>query len=704
MKKTILLFSLITLAVFKTFSQNVAINTDGSQPAASAMLDISSTSKGLLIPRMNSAQRAAIANPATGLLVWQTDSSPGFYYFNGSSWVSLSGGASPGPLNGWTTTGNAGTDSTANFVGTLDSKPLIGKVNGEQVFRFSEKMAVTLAGYQAGKLNTGNYNTFLGYQAGFGNTSGDGNLFLGYLSGKMNNTGRQNIFMGNYSGLNNSTGSYNQFTGFQAGQQNTSGTENLFQGYQSGQGNTIGIKNHFIGMYSGNTNISGSFNHFDGYKAGAFNKTGHNNHFSGYFAGFHNEADLNQFIGNNAGYENTSGSFNLFIGNAAGYSNTTASYNHFIGYSAGRNNTTGSRNYFNGLLAGYKNTTASDNHFSGIQAGYTNSTGHENFFTGYKAGFANTTGFKNYFTGYQAGYSNTTGSLNYSSGHKAGYSNTIGMGNHFSGFEAGYSTTVGEENYFSGYHAGYSNVYGNKNTYVGNLAGALSSSIASGNVFLGYLAGYNEMQNNRLHISNGSGSTSLIYGEFDNEMARINGRLEITNPGAYDEPSLTITRTGLGIIKFENPLESGDWNLTAYNDGSSMGSRLYFNGANRTPFTLVGNGNAILAGSLTQNSDLRLKKDIRPLKNMLKKIMNVSGYTYNWIDSSRDNSLQIGFIAQELEKELPQLVQTDEKGMKSIAYSNITPVLLEAIKEQQLMIEGLRKEMDDLKKTITPMK
>jgi hypothetical protein len=61
-----------------------------STPDASAQLDISSSSKGLLTPRMTSAQRTSISNPATGLLVFQTDGISGFYYYNGSSWTNLS--------------------------------------------------------------------------------------------------------------------------------------------------------------------------------------------------------------------------------------------------------------------------------------------------------------------------------------------------------------------------------------------------------------------------------------------------------------------------------------------------------------------------------------------------------------------------------------------------------------------------------------
>lgn len=85
MKKSILFVALLLTGVSN--AQNVGINTNGATPDPSAILDVSSSSKGLLTPRMTQSERNAISSPATGLLIYQTDNTPGFYYYDGTSWV-----------------------------------------------------------------------------------------------------------------------------------------------------------------------------------------------------------------------------------------------------------------------------------------------------------------------------------------------------------------------------------------------------------------------------------------------------------------------------------------------------------------------------------------------------------------------------------------------------------------------------------------
>lgn len=89
MKKLFVLFILGYMIAQNTFGQGVAINTTGARPDSSAMLDVSDTSKGILIPRMTMAQRNLIPSPANSLLIFQTDQDSGYYYYNApsSTWL-----------------------------------------------------------------------------------------------------------------------------------------------------------------------------------------------------------------------------------------------------------------------------------------------------------------------------------------------------------------------------------------------------------------------------------------------------------------------------------------------------------------------------------------------------------------------------------------------------------------------------------------
>jgi uncharacterized protein (TIGR02145 family) len=88
MKKLSFLLALFLFCSLSIFPQ-VGVNTDGTTPDESALLDVKSSLKGMLIPRMTSIQRNNISSPATGLLIYQTDVPSGFYYYNGTKWIGL---------------------------------------------------------------------------------------------------------------------------------------------------------------------------------------------------------------------------------------------------------------------------------------------------------------------------------------------------------------------------------------------------------------------------------------------------------------------------------------------------------------------------------------------------------------------------------------------------------------------------------------
>ena len=102
----------------------------------------------------------------------------------------------------------------------------------------------------------------------------------------------------------------------------------------------------------------------------------------------------------------------------------------------------------------------------------------------------------------------------------------------------------------------------------------------------------------------------------------------------------------------------------------------------------------LTAISVTQTSDKRYKKNIVPLTGSLGKLSQVEGVSYDmrrvkFPEMGFSKEKQIGFIAQDLEKIYPELVRTDKGGFKSVAYSSMTPILVEAIKELNLKIESL---------------
>ena len=92
MKLYLLLFSMLFFINLNNYAQ-IAIGAGTPTPAASAMLDVQSTNSGVLIPRLTTAQRTAIVSPATSLMVYQTDGTAGFYYFDGSIWQLLATGS-----------------------------------------------------------------------------------------------------------------------------------------------------------------------------------------------------------------------------------------------------------------------------------------------------------------------------------------------------------------------------------------------------------------------------------------------------------------------------------------------------------------------------------------------------------------------------------------------------------------------------------
>jgi hypothetical protein len=125
--------------------------------------------------------------------------------------------------------------------------------------------------------------------------------------------------------------------------------------------------------------------------------------------------------------------------------------------------------------------------------------------------------------------------------------------------------------------------------------------------------------------------------------------------------------------------------------------------------TIFSNGNLSVAGSMTAtaftcSSDARLKKNIVPIASSFSNLFALNGYTYNWKERQSNQKLQSGFLAQDVQKLLSHLVKSDEKGMLSINYLGILPYMLAAMQEMKkenetakIMNEELKQKYDSLK-------
>lgn len=542
MKSTIA--AMIVAMMIPLFLQGqVGINTDGSSPENSAMLDIKSTTRGLLIPRMTEAQRIAIANPATGLVVFQTNNSVGFYYFTGADWQWLneqkvSGAGNDGQVAFWFD--YLALDGDDNLFWDNTNKRLgLGTTTPDQQLELTGnlKLPATTAStgiIYAGSLpilhNFGTMNNFLGQRTGnltlsgasynnavgdsalFSITSGDKNVAIGQgaLKSLTSSTGNVAIGYGAGRSLTESSG-YNTIIGFQAGIK-TAIDRNTFIGCEAGFMNTTGKYNTFIGHQSGYRNTISNNCIAIGYRA-LNSQTGRQD----------NPEPDNIAIG----YESllncnptsaTNGSKNIAIGTWALSGTTSGAYNTAVGYAAAYTN---DYSFYNTAF-GYESLkgigiTGDGNTALGAQSLYYNSSGWENTGVGKGSLYTTSTGASNTAVGAASAYKNSTGNNNVAVGAGAMFTNTVGNNN----------TAVG-------YQADMASNYYTNSTALGNGAEALGS--------------------NEIRLGNNDITTLRCMGAYTGYVSngRVelyvdpNGKIGIINSSAKDKSSVL-------------PIEEADW-------------------------------------------------------------------------------------------------------------------------------------------------
>lgn len=276
----------------------------------------------------------------------------------------------------------------------------------------------------------------------------------------------------------------------------------------------------------------------------------------------------------------------------------------------------------------------------------------------------------------------------------------------------------------------------------------------SGNVMLGYteysnevympdrltvygsvaLDGTGNLKMNGAYINyNSTSSVGLKFDSSNNALFEGNSvGIGTTNPGALLEISTTGTANNLKLNSTSNGVSGlsvatdgtikGYWALARsagqYFSDAAAGDMAFRSESNKILFgqgsgastmtinagnvgigttnptqklQVVGNiqvtSGSVTADAFYYNSDRTLKKDIKPISGALSKVLNLQGVSFKWRDTGEAN---YGFIAQDVEKVLPELVETGDNGKKSVAYGNFTAILVEALKTQQKEIDSLQ--------------
>ena len=348
MKKILLAIVILFVLVTGSTAQNIfpssgAAGIGTTLPNGSSLLEVNSTTKGVLLPRMTLLQRNAIVSPATGLLIYQTDNTPGYYYYYGSGWSREVTSAASRALN------NLNSPTAVN-------QSLLPLTTG----------AITLG------------SASLGWK----------NLFLTnavYLKGNiiLHATGTANLFTGTNAGNTSLSGSYNTGAGSYALSHLTSGSNNTACGAYALYSDTSGIANTASGGYSLYYNTTGGANTASGSYSLSSNTIGFENTASGGYSLYHNTTgDANTATGYYSLYNNTTGNYNTASGHNSLPANTTGGANTASGFYSLFKNSTGNYNTANGYEALFNTRLSEYNTAVGCSAGYSYDNGYNNVFLG----------------------------------------------------------------------------------------------------------------------------------------------------------------------------------------------------------------------------------------------------------------------------------------------------------------------------------
>ncbi len=731
-----------------------------TSPDPSSYLEIKSTTQGLLIPRMTQAQRNAIATPAKSLLIFQTNGTSGFYFYDGSNWKQIS--TSTSGANKALSNLTSPTAVNQSLIPGSDSTIDLGSLSKQwKTVHLAESLSLDGTIFMHnGHLRT---NTFLGYEAGLHNTvSATANTGIGFRALGVNTTGLYNTATGLEALYSNSSGNSNAATGYAALHANTTGGGNVASGVAALYQNTTGFWNAALGTYSLYSNTIGWNNVASGYSALLNNTSGNSNVALGVAALFSNTDRSNLVaVGDSALGMNGAGAFsinqatnNTAVGSKALYSNTVGYNNTATGYRSLFANNTGNFNTAYGAFALTANKSGVFNTAVGMNSLAGNVTGLGNTATGFKTLEFNSNGYSNTSNGLYALNKNTTGHNNTAMGDSALLKNTTGSYNTGIGNVGLFNNTTGSKNTSLGHAALDDNTTGNNNTAIGQ--GTLSeATTADYNTALGDVAleGLNTGSHN-VAIGHAALNKSIAnsYNTAVGDFTLFN-----YNDGIYADFMVALgykaaknTTTGyqntaLGGLSLQTITTGSNNTAIGYGADANAGAR--FNttalgaGAIATADNQIMLGNSYVTvvrtfGTVIVPSDGRFKKNIKENVPGLDFINALKPVTYNYdihginkligvkeadareksakekAITEKEEKLYSGFIAQDVEKTAAQLgyhfsgvyTPQNEKDLYGLSYSDFVVPLVKAVQELTKQNEDLKtgkdnqqKQMDELK-------
>jgi hypothetical protein len=292
----------IPLGLFTNNLERMRIDTAGRigigtiVPNTSALLDLTSTTTGILVPRMTLAQKNAITSPPLGLLIFQTNGTKGFYFYDGS-WKPVTPSVS-GLANRTLSNLTAPTAINADLLpGTTNAQDLGSTTRNWKDLYLDGKMFQGLS--RVLSIDSATSSIYLGKMSG-SIAKGEDNVAIGQQALQLDTTGRSNTAVGVHALQFNTSGDLNSAFGANALARNNFGIFNCAFGASASLFNTSGSENSAFGASASNHNTKGSHNTAIGYGALSSDTTQNDNTAVGYLAASSSVSSRSTFLGSGA--------------------------------------------------------------------------------------------------------------------------------------------------------------------------------------------------------------------------------------------------------------------------------------------------------------------------------------------------------------------------------------------------------------------